>query len=29
MDFTPAYRDDKPVPVWISIPVTFTVRRSR
>lgn len=29
MEFTPAINKDRPVPVWISIPVTFTVRRSR
>lgn len=27
MEFTPAYNKDKPVPVWISLPVTFSVKR--
>ncbi|MGW8265285.1 MAG: TonB family protein [Longimicrobiales bacterium] len=26
IDFTPARNRDKPVPVWISIPITFTTR---
>lgn len=25
--FTPPYNKDKPVPVWISIPISFVVRR--
>lgn len=27
MEFTPAYNKDKPVPVWISLPITFSVKR--
>ncbi len=27
MEFTPAYNKDKPVPVWISVPVTFSVKK--
>ena len=27
MEFTPAYNKDKRVPVWISVPITFSVRR--
>jgi TonB family protein len=27
MEFSPAYNKDQPVPVWISIPITFTVMR--
>jgi TonB family protein len=26
MDFTPAFDGDKPVPVWISLPITFMTR---
>ena len=26
IEFTPALKDDQPVPVWISLPITFTTR---
>ena len=25
MEFSPAYNRDEPVPVWVSVPVTFEV----
>jgi len=27
IEFSPALNRDKRVPVWISLPITFTVRR--
>ncbi len=27
--FTPAYNRGEPVPVWVAVPITFSVRRTR